>query len=287
MSALKESKPPRSLLKLQHWFANQIRQPLHEKLKKEDRAKCADLIYPNAFLQPHERMEIYRQQYWWRLLKIMHENFPFVTRLFGYERFNSQLGIPYLSQEPPIHWALCRLGETFPLWVEKNYFLKDRELVCQAASIDWAFGKAFWIPESTPFDYSTLTSQEASAKKLTLRASIQLFDLRADFFSFRTALLEKDVDHWGNHPFPLLCTEHSCFILFRSLQNQIYWQPISLAEYKMLAYFKEGLTINDACGKIEEEGGEFYEQAKILMPLWFRNWTINGWLADFEAQTNT
>jgi hypothetical protein len=287
MPSLKEPKVPFKLHQIQKWFAEIITQPIKEELQSYNNdfiSVAARYLSPSEQLRPHERMEIYQHQYWWRLLNVMHENFPFVTRLFGYTQFNHHLGIRYLAQESPTHWALCRLGESFPLWVENHYFHSDKELVYLAALVDWALGKAFWISETPPVDFINIPFSEIVNKTLFLRASLTLFALEADLFSFRNALVRENVDYWDSHPFPKLRAEKGWFIVFRTLENQVSWQPISLAEYKMLSLFKEGLTINDACEKIEVEGGEFYEQAKILIPLWFRNWTIHGWLTNYKAE---
>ena len=74
------------------WFASIITQPMdmHDtihpysptgQLIAEESKKY---IAPSECLQSHQRIELYNQQYWWRLFNVMQKNFPLVCRIFGY-----------------------------------------------------------------------------------------------------------------------------------------------------------------------------------------------------------
>ena len=102
---------PDTLLNIQKWFASVITQPLtcdHNIPLLAPNGKpiaidSAQYILPSKTLAPHERVELYYRQYWWRLLDVLQENFPLVTRLFGYQSFNEKIGIPYLTAHPSTH----------------------------------------------------------------------------------------------------------------------------------------------------------------------------------------
>ncbi len=99
---------PPGLKSVQEWFGNVISSPLEDNNYIKTIApsgyliaeEAARYIIPTPNLRAHQRIQIYNQQYWWRLLKAMHESFPLVTRLFGYHAFNETIAIPYLYKYP-------------------------------------------------------------------------------------------------------------------------------------------------------------------------------------------
>jgi hypothetical protein len=67
------------LKELQQWFSSVITSPLDKPIEGAER-----FVAPSPTLEPNERMRIYNQQYFWRLLNVLHKSYPFLTRLFGY-----------------------------------------------------------------------------------------------------------------------------------------------------------------------------------------------------------
>src|SRR5690606_39116743 len=125
------------LKELQYWFAEIISRPIDMDNKinpitpsgKPIEEEAAKYIIPSSTLTPGQRMEIYNQQFYWRLLDILHETFPLLARLFGYRDFNEKLGFPYISTHLPDHWSLNQLGKRLPRWIEQHYHYMDKELV--------------------------------------------------------------------------------------------------------------------------------------------------------------
>ena len=158
---------PCSLKITQEWFAHVITTPLYEHdaiqpytteglLVSEEAARY---IVPSPTLRPHQRIQIYNQQYWWRLLNTLHINFPLVTRLFGRNAFNEQIAIPYLLRCPPNHWSLSLIGERLPAWISECYEEPDQTLVRHAAELDWAFTASYIAPQLPRLDLVRLTKE--------------------------------------------------------------------------------------------------------------------------------
>lgn len=278
-------KPPDSLLEIQKWFGKTISQPLLPSnllpeispFGTDTKREAEKYIAPSATLEPYQRVEIYHQQYWWRLLDSMHQNFPFVLRLFGYEGFNTQIAIPYLSCFPPTDWALCKLGLTLPDWINKEYRKEDQNLVLNASEIDVAAHISFWSKDLKPLDFDKMPQNEILEKKITLQPHVSLFHFSSDLFSAREQFLEQEVEYWNTHPFPEIIHKHSYFVLYRSLSNTVKWKEVTFGEYKMLSYFKEGTSINEAIEMIENEA---YEEAIEQLFFWFREWTYLKWFSE-------
>ena len=61
---------------------------------------------PGPHLTAQQRIGLYNQQYWFRLFTIMQEQYPTVTRLFGFGSYNREIAEPFLLRFPPNHWAI-------------------------------------------------------------------------------------------------------------------------------------------------------------------------------------
>jgi Putative DNA-binding domain len=283
-----DAKVPAKLKKSQMWFGSIIGRPIDEDSRMNPIApsgqtleiEACEHIRPSPTLRPAQRIEIYNQQYWWRLLKIMHDIFPLVTRLFGYHDFNRLLAIPYLVEYPPSHWSLNELGKFLSCWIEERYQENDRGLTSDASKVDWAFHKGFFEPQKTPILTSTLPqgSDVASVldEKFFLQPHASLFCLPYDLFSFRLEFLKQEPEHWIDNDFPPLKKEKQySFVVFRNVDNNLQWIEISYGQYKLLEFIQSGKTIDEACLWLEQQDPNIYEEAKDHLHHWFQSWIVH------------
>ena len=275
-----DPKAPSGLIRNQTWFAKTITTPMQRDSKLVGSHEASKYVLPSQTLTSHERMEIYHQQYWWRLLRCLAENFPFLTRLFGHATFNETIGVPYLSANPPTYWGLNGLGGTLPAYLEKNYDEEDRDLVIAASHIDWSMQIAFWIGKGPLVDFS---SADVLTTRIGLQPHVHLFDFPADLFTFREKFLEEEVEYWDTYPFPDLKAGRCFFLLYRNQENSVKWKELSRAEFALLTLFKEGSTIHEACEKVE--AGEHAEEAEEFLSLWFHEWTALELFTNYTQTT--
>lgn len=280
---------PETLQYTQEWFAGIITSHLGADSQIQEIApsgmyvaeEAGQYIVPSETLKPHQRMQIYNQQYWWRLIKAMHENFPLVTRLFGYHAFNDTIAIPYLLKYPPNTWTLNQLGERLPKWVEEEYREADSRLIQDSVNLDWAFTSSFLAPQNTPLDLTLLIKDNPDnllSCKFYLQPHIELFKWEYDLMEFREAFLEKDVEYWTENDFPAMAkgkTYH--FVLYRTLTNNIHWKEITNGEYALLSILKQGSSIEAACDFLEAQA-DLYEQAVTNLQGWLQDWVSRQWL---------
>lgn len=280
---------PPKLKKTQQWFASIITMPIDTAnhmsptsptghLMEEE---AFDFIVPSRTLKPDQRIQIYNQQYWWRLFGVLQDSFPFLTRLFGYHDFNQLIAKPYLMKYHPNTWTLTTLGDRLPLWIQEDYSADDKQLVLDAASIDAALNAAFFVKHMMPCQetHSQQQLEKMLTKTLHLQPHIHLFDLRYDLFAFRSEMLKQEVDYWLEHDFPKLPQDRRhYFILFRNLHNQIHWEELSEAAYHLLTLFKHGATVDQACNWLEGQDEKLYAEAVEKLHLWFQEWTFRQWL---------
>lgn len=283
---------PQMLKREQIWFGSIIGRAIDDDSKMNPvspsgqmmEIEAAEHIAPSPTLRPAQRIQIYNQQYWWRLLNTMHESFPLVTRLFGFYDFNRTIGFPYLTKYNPRHWSLSYLGDRLVQWLEEDYHAKDKGLVMDAAKVDWAFSDSFTTAILPPLSQEHFAGQDESseifAKQLYLQPHIFLFKLDYDLFRYRLDFLKKDPDYWLDHDFPVLEQSRPYFfVLFRNSMNDIAWKEITECEYLLLSLFKRGASIDDACTWLEEQSQAIGDEASNNMQRWFKEWSMRGWFS--------
>lgn len=292
-----DEKVPLILRREQQWFGSIIGRPIDAESRMESispsgrpmEEEAAEHIAPSPTLRPAERIQIYNQQYWWRLLNTLHESFPLATRLLGYFDFNRLIGFPYLTKYPPKHWSLSFLGDQLAKWCREDYAGRDKELLTETVELDWAFTFSFTCGSLTPVTLDRLSDPEAAAaifdQKLFIQPFIFLFDHDYDLFKYRNELLMQGCDYWINHGFPVLdCAKHYYHVLYRNKQNNISWKEISQGEHFILGLFQKGTSIDNVCELLEKQEPTLYEAAAQNLQLWFQEWAQREWLSFQDAQ---
>jgi len=245
--------------------------------------EACDYIVPSPTLKPAARIQIYNQQYWWRLLNALHDIYPLVTRLFGYYDFNMRLGIPYICRYPPNHWSLSHLGSRLPQWLKEEYQESDRELILNAAAIDNAFNDSFTSVDQKALSMDNLPVPNDPAsimdRPLFLQKHVHLFAMNYDLFDFRVEFLKQNPDYWIENDFPPLQKGRPYyFVLYRTLNNLINWKEISNAEYFLLSQLALGISVEAACDLLETQDEEIQKAAYQNLHRWFQEWTALRWL---------
>jgi hypothetical protein len=137
-----DEKAPHALIHTQEWFLEHITKKLDD---TPDTTTIRAYISETKTLKAEKRLQLYAEDYWLRLIEVLHKDFPMLLCLFGEDDFTTMFCVPYLEQFTPNHWALSNLGDRFCAWVEKNYWCSDRTLVRSCAEIDWACQTLFYV----------------------------------------------------------------------------------------------------------------------------------------------
>lgn len=282
-------KPPHSLVRLQEWFGETITRPLgaYDSIQTHTARglliaeESSEYVVPSATLRPHKRVEIYNQQYWWRLLSTLHHNFPFLVRLFGYYPFNEQIGIPYLGACPSQHWSLNHLGDRMSSWLRETYHHADQGLVCDAAELDWAFASSFVAPQSPSLSLEHCQDpQILLAGHFALQPSVYLFEWSYDLLSLRREFLKESVEHWVEHPFPHIDKDRTYrFVLYRTHDLFVAWHEISEQQLSLLRRFQQGGTLDEICSWIEASSERSEGEMGTALQKWLCDWTRLGLFA--------
>ncbi len=253
---------PESICEMQTWFAKHITSPIvasdSDNIPLFAPALIGEIrkrIAPGPTLKSEERLGIYQQQYWWRLLNICQEIYPAVLRLFDYEDFNRLIAEPYLLKYPPHDWFLSHIGNDLPKWLKKYYRKSDTPLVHGLALLDLSYEKLLFADKWPPLKPETLAEVEKK-KKLFLQPFVRLFALDADLFTFRKELMQHPPSYYQTSDLPPLdqCDRKKYFVLYRGQEESLY-EEISPEFFDLLTRFKKGATLSALIPFLEEHEG--------------------------------
>ncbi len=108
-------------------------------------------------LAASERIDIYAQMYFARLLDVLQGDFSRVAHLLGCDRFHT-LAADYLAQHPSTHPSLRHLGQGFPAFLRERADIADLPFLSDLAELEWARLTVFDAPDSVPLRIEHLQS---------------------------------------------------------------------------------------------------------------------------------
>jgi hypothetical protein len=123
-----------------------------------------------AQLSAAERLDIYANMYFYRLLDALKEDFPRVLAAIGADRFHN-LVTDYLLQHPPRHPSLRYLGERFPAAVAGHRLNVDHPYLADLARLEWDRVEMFDAPDASPMTrerLAGLSQERAGEARFTL-----------------------------------------------------------------------------------------------------------------------
>lgn len=108
------------------------------------RAEAKQFIKPNDRLTSFERLEIYNQQYWFRVLDAFTDDFPGLRAIVGARRFD-QLSHAYLTENPSRSFTLRDLGSRLLAWLRENpeWIQPQAQMALDMVRLEWAQIEAF------------------------------------------------------------------------------------------------------------------------------------------------
>jgi hypothetical protein len=232
-------------------------------------------------LAPHERLEIYREQYWLRHLSNLDEDFPTLTWVLGGRDAFHTLATAYLQAHPPRSWDLQRLGADLPPFLATRAPVEP--LALDAARLDWAFMEAFDAPDSPPFDPRVLASTPEDAwpgARIDLHASLRTLASGHPVHDLRFAVLTGAVPV---RPAPVA----TCIAVHRDAAHALRSVAVEPGALALLDALRAGTPLGDACEAAAHACGEDSLDVGAKLGGWFQQWTASGWIRGVRVATET
>ncbi len=261
-----------------------------------DMARYAELfIKPNDRLTSFQRLEIYNQQYWWRILESFGADFRGLCAVIGQKKFDA-LAEAYLEACGSTSWTLRNLGQHLEAFLIKHPKLTapHSALALDMARLEWARSVAFDEPADPPPDSQTLAQTPPDKLKLRLQSYLVLLEMKHEteklFLRFRhrnhTASESTASNAMNAAPrkrrelrITAKPAKQPVHLVVHRVQNTVYFKRVTPEAFRLLTNLREGLTLEAACGKAFKGRTFSPDQAASLIREWFSDWMELGWFA--------
>ncbi|HKA55140.1 MAG TPA: DNA-binding domain-containing protein [Candidatus Binatia bacterium] len=122
--------------------------------------RLVQMVEGRGKLGPEQRINIYAQMYYARLLEVLREDFPRVAAVVGCERFTAVVRA-YLARHPSTHPSLRHLGRHFAEFLTTRPEIATFPFLGDLARLEWARVEVFDAPDAEPLRLAHLQALSA------------------------------------------------------------------------------------------------------------------------------
>ena len=228
-------------------------------------------------LSASERLAVYGNAYYARLLDCLGEVYPVLLRTLGEDTFQG-FAFSYLQSHPSKSYTLNELGRAFPGFLrttrpEDEDGAEWADFLIDLADLEWAIYEVFDGPglEGEPPmilpDFSVIPEEEWLSLKFRVAPCLCLLEfswpVNAHFTAVRTSDAEMELAFPDRAPSWLALSRRD-YIVRR--------YPLSEAQYVLLQQFSQGKSLGDALEFLLEQEKISPESLGSELPRWFHDW---------------
>lgn len=279
----------RTLQELQRWMQRLIMNPdsVADGLDGA-RSELADptngvetVVTRSRSLSAIQRLEIYRNAYFARLLECLREEFPVLVKFLEEDVFDG-FALGYLQAYPSRSYTLAHLAENFPRFLAESR--PERlagepqpdwaDFLIDLAKLEWTFSIVFDGPgcEGEPLlDGDRLREVPSDCwveARLIPAPCLRLLSLRYPVQDYHAAIRRgESPDLPLAAPTYLAVTRHDYVVRHESLTE---------SEYRVLSALADGVALGPALSLLAETAELPFDQLAEQVHHWFRRWARAG-----------
>ncbi len=252
-------------------------------------AAVADrFVKPNDRLTAFERLQIYNQQYWWRLLGAFAEDFRGLRAVLGERKFD-HLAVAYLEACGSHSWNLRNIGAELVPFLARNPMLTHpkSDLALDVARVEWARVLAFDDPERPVITPKQIARTPPDRLRLALQPYISLLELRYPVDDLMRSIKHQEISAVSNAVAATQSRNRRTISVRRSrspihlavhrFQNSVYYKRLDSEAYELLVSLRTGATLEAACSAAFATSKELPQQSAARIQEWFARWMELGW----------
>ena len=278
------------LEELQRAITGALMKPLtaDEGMQSSNAVVAQRFIKPNDRLTSFERLQIYNQQYWWRLLGAFGDDFSGLRAVLGERKFE-KLATAYLEQHGSTSWTLRNLGSKLVAFLQANPKLTHpgTALAIDVTQVEWARVLAFDEPSRKTIEPATLARTPANRLRLGLQPYIVLLELshpvddimrklkRTEFSAVSNAVGASE--HRKRAKILVRRSRKPVYLAVHRLANSVYFKRHDREAHTLLLALRGGATLESACETAFADSKESSEKCARKIQEWFSRWTELGW----------
>jgi hypothetical protein len=269
--------------RLLRWFSVSISHPggVREGLQSDLAAELMPaasrsletVVLPSAALSALERLSIYGNMYFDRLIDIMADEFPSVRQLIGSANF-TEIVRRYITRYPSRHYSLAQLGGRFAQFLREDTdgpSIPQRPFAAAVATVERSMEDVFDAAQAEPLrvdELEAVSAERWGGLRFKTIPAFRLLVLDYPVNAFITAVREqRQVDV----PDP-----KTAYVAIYRKNYRVWRVDLNAHQHALLAALHSGSTLEDAlCQCAELPGFDETTLAKAVQE-WFREWASEG-----------
>jgi Putative DNA-binding domain len=287
---------PRSLEVVQRWFHAVVSHPDGveggavspdaQELIRLDRGELEAVVRRSRNLTASERLSIYANAYYSRLLECLGACFPILKNALGDEVFDS-FAFEYLQRYPSRSYTLDHLGQNFPRFLDETRpepvegsepgGVDWPDFLIDLATFEWTIAKVFDGPGVegqtllTPEALQAFPAERFAEAHLVPVPCLTLLAFRFPVNAYYTAA--RHAEEGEEIPVPAPANEHVA-VTRREFVVRRY--PLSPPQHALLTEILAGSTVGEAIAVAAEASDLDDESLAVELRVWFRFWVAEG-----------
>ena len=240
--------------------------------------KLINCVEGRGQLGAEERINIYAEMYFARLVDVLENDFPRVSALVGCERFH-ELASQYLARYPSTHPSLRYLGRFFPEFLEEHITTVDMPFLGDLATLEWERVDVFDAVDAEPLrveHLQNITPEEWPTLRFQLIPALRVIQCKWPVYEIWNAaeMEEASAIVAGVRPEPTV---------LRIWRNEfsVYHAKIDTIEQTALTCLLSDKPFAAVCAAVEEITPEADATTTVVGGLLLR-WIEDGVLACFS-----
>ncbi len=249
---------------------------------------AAEYIKPNDRLSSFERLQIYNQQYWWRLIGAFEEDFRGLRAVLGQKRFD-HLAQEYLVTFSSTSWSLRNLGQHLVAFLETHPELTSPHsaLALDVARVEWARVIAFDGPEKPVLEAKRIAHTPADRLRLGLQPYLTLLELWHPIDELMRTLKRHELAVVSNavavaqprrrQRVTVRRSRKPIHLAVHRVDLSVYYKRLDPEAWRLLRALRDGARLDDACAMAFASSKETPERNAARIQEWFTGWMQFGW----------
>lgn len=285
-------KPP-NLAQIQRWMqsvimhsggvAAGVESPAAREHIDLDASGLESVICRSRALAAEERLEIYVNAYYERLLECLREEYAVTRRALADDLFDA-LAFGYLQQHPSRSYTLAALGDEFPGYLaETGLHVQEApagapatwgQMIVELAQFERLLRGVFDGPGSEqlpPIDPAALlpiAPEGWDRVRLVVTPSLRLAEFSHPVQEFWQAL---KAEQPAGPPSP-----RHCRVAVYRQDYRIDWRELTARQFQLLSRMASGASLSDAIGDAMRAQAAPAADWEGQLPTWFADWTRSG-----------
>lgn len=231
-----------------------------------------------------ERLDIYANMYFYRLLDALKEDYPRLLEAIGEKRFHNLI-TDYLLQHPSRHPSLRYLGESLPAFAAAHPLGREFPWLHDLARLEWDRVEIFDAPDATSLsrdDLAGLPQERAGEARFTLVPACRVRRFDHDVARLWRELKEAAASKPEKIGQPQISSRTTWLRIWRQ-EFIVYHKRIEEDEARALESLRDGTPLESICQQLA--AGITIEKATERIGRLMQAWIEDGLLASFELSS--